>query len=187
MTGLHCVSPAGGLAEEGVSQPVKDPEATGEPFRTSAPAVVATYTVETLASLEVMMTSSLDDDSAENELLLALLDGPFKRLRDDNHVDPYSILVYDRSRQPVMEAVPILELLGRYPCADSGAKWTPRDFVKILNEKNSQYRKSVVSHEISGDDPYATPACGTVVFIISQNVKRPHRWVAISALIEIQG
>ena len=133
------------------------------------------------------MTSSLNDDSAENELMLALLDGPFKRLRDDNHVDPHSILVYDRSRQPVMEAVPFLDLLGRYPCAESGAQWSPRDVVKILKEKRNQYRKSVASHDISDEDQRATPACGTVVLIIQQDRKRPHRWLGISALIDAKG
>ena len=46
--------------------------------------------------------------AGESEMVLQLLlDGPFKRVRDDNHVDPYSILVWDRSRDPVIEAVMI--------------------------------------------------------------------------------
>jgi hypothetical protein len=119
-----------------------------------------------------------------DELLLALLDGPFKRVRDDNHVDPCSILVYDASRQPVVQAVTILDVLGRYPCNEKGPQWSPRDFVKILQEKRSQYRKSMVAHEISDENSRATPACGSVVLIINQNPKLPHRWVAISALVD---
>jgi hypothetical protein len=119
-----------------------------------------------------------------DELLLALLDGPFKRLRDDNHVDPCTILVYDAARKPIIEAVTFLDLLGRYPCKESGSQWCPRDFVKILQEKRNQYRKSMVSHEISDDNSRATPACGTVVLIINQNPKLPHRWIGITALID---
>jgi hypothetical protein len=119
-----------------------------------------------------------------DELLLALLDGPFKHLRDDNHVDPCTILVYDAARKPIIEAVTFLDLLGRYPCKESGCQWCPRDFVKILQEKRNQYRKSMVSHEISDGNSRVTPACGTVVLIINQNPKLPHRWVGITALID---
>lgn len=124
------------------------------------------------------------DDSVSDELLLALLDGPFKRVRDDNHVDPHSILVYDASREPVIEAVDILEVLARYPCLGGKVQWSPRDVVKILQEKHNQYRKSMASHEISDEHESMTPACGTVVLIINPNPKQPHRWVGISALIE---
>ena len=121
----------------------------------------------------------------EADLLLQfLLDGPFKQVRDDNHVDPHRILVWDRSRDPVFEAVEFLELLGRYPCGETGSQWAPSDFVKILLEKRNQYRKSMASHEISDDDPVITPSCGTVVLIISEKPGRPHRWVGISALME---
>ena len=128
----------------------------------------------------------LDPKSDDDELILALLDGPFKVVRDDNHVDFHSILVYDASREPLIEAVPILELLGRYPCGGDGAQWNPHDFVKILKEKRNQYRKSIASHEISDDDSRTTPACGTVMLIINQNPKLPHRWVGISALIDAE-
>lgn len=121
----------------------------------------------------------------ESDLLLQfLLNGPFRQLRDDNHVDPHRILVWDRTRDPVIEAVEFLELLGRYPCGGAGSQWTPGDLVKILWEKRNQYRKSMASHEISDDDAEITPACGTVVLIINEQPGRPHRWVGISALIE---
>ena len=121
---------------------------------------------------------------SSDELLLALIDGPFKRVRDDNHVDPHAILVWDSTRSPVIEAVEILELLGRYPCGGDGCQWSPQDLVAILSEKRNQYRKSMASHAISDDDPLITPACGTVVLVISPERGRPHRWVGISALID---
>jgi hypothetical protein len=126
----------------------------------------------------------LRDDSMSDELLLALLDGPFKQVRDDNHVDPHSILVYDGSREPLIEAVDILDVLARYPCQGVNAQWNTNDVVGILQEKHNQYRKSMASHEISDEETNMTPACGTVVLIINPNQHEPHRWVGISALIE---
>ena len=128
------------------------------------------------------MSSQQSSDS--DELLLALLDGPFKRVRDDNHVDPHAILVWDSARSPVIEAVEILELLGRYPCGGEGCQWSPEDLVAILSEKRNQYRKSIASHAISDDDPSIGPACGTVLLVVSPTPGKPHRWVGISALID---
>jgi len=126
----------------------------------------------------------LRKNSMSDELLLALLDGPFKQVRDDNHVDPHSILVYDRSREPLIDAVEILVVLARYPCQGVNSQWNTNDVVGILQEKHNQYRKSMASHEISDEETSMTPACGTVVLIINQNQNQPHRWVGISALIE---
>ncbi len=119
-----------------------------------------------------------------DELLLALLDGPFKRARDENHVDPHAILVWDPSRIPVIQSVDILDLLGRYPCGGPGSQWGASDLLEILIDKRNQYRKSIASHDISDDDPLFTPACGTVVLIVSDDPSRGHRWVSINALIE---
>ena len=129
------------------------------------------------------MTLKTETITHGNELLLALLDGPFKPLRDDNHVDPYSILVWDRSCTPVIEAVEILELLGRYPCGGL-SQWAPSDFVEILNEKHDLYLQSIASHAISDKYPEITPVCGTVVLIISGQPGQPHRWISLRALIE---
>ena len=129
-----------------------------------------------------MVWKALNRMAGESEMVLQfLLDGPFKRVRDDNHVDPHSILVWDRSRDPVLEAVEFLELLGR---RGSGSQWAPSDFTEILQAKRDLHRMSLASHAISDDDPEITPACGTVVLIISQRPDRGHRCVQVKALIE---
>lgn len=125
-----------------------------------------------------------EEEQDRDGLLQFLLDGPYQRLRDDNHVDADSILVWDRSRDPVMEAVPFLELLGRYPCGGPGSQWAPSDFTAILQEKRDLLRMSLASHTISDDDPEITPACGTVVLIVSTDPRRGHRWVRVTASIE---
>ena len=69
-------------------------------------------------------------DGASDPILAALLDGPFRRLRDDNHIDEHRILVWDEQQQPVIEALPILELLGRYPCGDAEE---PHRWMEVLS------------------------------------------------------
>jgi hypothetical protein len=127
-------------------------------------------------------------DMAENDeeldLLAALLDGPFRRLRDDNHVDPHSILVWDRQRRPAVQAVTFLELVNRYPCGEQpGSQWSGDDLVEILQEKHQLLRRSPVAQEIAQERDEAQPACGTVVLIINSDPDLPHRWAVIRALI----
>ncbi len=115
-------------------------------------------------------------DAARDAVLAALLDGPFRRLRDTNHVDPHRILVWDQQRQPVIQAVTILELLGRYPCGDAEeAQWCADDLLEILQRKRDLLRMSLVAHDIADERKDAEPTCGTVVLIINPNQEEPHR------------
>ncbi|MFO7627914.1 MAG: hypothetical protein R6W06_00055 [Prochlorococcaceae cyanobacterium] len=128
----------------------------------------------------------MDEDGSDN-LLSALLDGPFRTLRDRNHVDLNRILVWDQDRQPVIQAVLFLELLGRYPCGDDAeAQWSAEDLLEILQKKRELLRMSEVAHEISEERPRAQPPCGTVVLIINRNRSEPHSWVVSRARITPQ-
>ncbi|MFN5119144.1 MAG: hypothetical protein ACK5FE_05175 [Cyanobacteriota bacterium] len=119
-------------------------------------------------------------EAAGEQLLGALLDGPFRRLRDDNHVDPHRILVWDEQQQPVIQALSILEVLGRYPCGDvEDAQWSADDLLEILQRKRELLRRSLVAHDIADGQDDAQPTCGTVVLIINPNSEEPHRWVAV--------
>jgi hypothetical protein len=120
-------------------------------------------------------------DDERDPILAALLDGPFRRLRDDNHVDPHRILVWDQQQQqPVIQAMTILELLGRYPCGDDEeAQWCGDDLLEILQRKRDLLRMSLVAHDIAGELDDAEPTCGTVVLIINPNPEQPHSWTAV--------
>mgnify|MGYP006278668333 CR=1 FL=1 len=119
-----------------------------------------------------------------NPILAALLDGAFHWLRDDNHVDPHRILVWDRLREPVIQAVPFLELLGRYPCGDAEeAQWCGDDLLEILQCKRDMLRMSLVAHDIADALSDAEPMCGTVVLIISPNRQEPHRWTSVRSRV----
>jgi len=119
-------------------------------------------------------------DAARDPILAALLDGPFRRLRDDNHIDPHRILVWDEQQQPVIQALTILELLGRYPCGDDEeAQWCGDDLLAILQRKRDLLRMSLVAHDIADELDEAEPTCGTVVLIITPDRQEPHRWTAV--------
>lgn len=140
--------------------------------------------VEGLLADEVIRSGGPSaDPSVSDQCLHALLEGPFRRLRDANHVDPNAILVWDGSRDPVIEAVGLLELLARYPCGEVGSQWAPEDYTRILKAKHDLYRMSVVAHALAAADARITPVCGTVLLVISPRTDRPHRWLRITTLI----
>ena len=119
-------------------------------------------------------------DAARDPILAAMLDGPFRRLRDDNHIDPHRILVWDEQQQPVIQALSILELLGRYPCGDAEeAQWCGDDLLAILQRKRDLLRTSLVAHDIADELDEAEPTCGTVVLIINPDRQEPLRWTAV--------
>ncbi len=123
-------------------------------------------------------------EEKENEELLALLNGPFAAVRDQNHVEPDRVLVWDRQREPVIESVPLHELTLRYPCGNEGDGWCLEDLGKLAMKKGMLYRQSVVAHELSDEDPTASPTCGTVALIARTEPDGAHRWLVVKSLIE---
>ena len=116
------------------------------------------------------------------EKLLELLNGLYKELRDDNHVDPHRVLVFEEAEGTV-EAVELFELPLRYPVGPGG-RWSAHDLGELLKDKALLYRQSLVTHEISDEDPTAEPACGTVVLAIPETASEPYRRVCTRARIE---
>lgn len=104
--------------------------------------------------------------------LMDLLNGPYSELRDDNHVTPNEILVYDVAAGTV-EAVDLMDLPLLYPCG-AGNRWSYEDLGHVVADKAQLYRQSVIAHEISNEDSEAEPTCGTVVLIITTDY-RPYQ------------
>ena len=115
------------------------------------------------------------------EKLLELLDGPYKELRDDNHVDPQRVLVFEEAEGTV-EAVELFELPLRYPVGPGG-RWSDHDLGELLKDKAVLYRQRLVAHDISYEDPTAKPACGTVVIAIPADAAAPYRRLSTRARI----
>lgn len=125
-------------------------------------------------------------EAQEDEELAALLDGPFQTVRDQNHVEADCVLVWDRSRHPVLESVPFHELTLRYPCGGKGDGWDLCALGKVVRAKGTLYRESTAAHDLSEEDPTATPLCGTVVFIARTAEEAAHRWVLERSSIRAQ-
>jgi hypothetical protein len=113
--------------------------------------------------------------------LLALLDGPYQELRDDNHVTPNEVLVFDEAAGTV-EAVDLMELPLRYPVG-TGCRWSAHDLGELVLDKALLYRQSLVAHEINDEDPAAEPTCGTVVLAMPVEQPIPFQRVCVKARI----
>jgi hypothetical protein len=114
--------------------------------------------------------------------LLALLDGPYQELRDDNHVTPNEVLVFDEAAGTV-EAVDLMELPLRYPVG-TGCRWSAHDLGELVLDKALLYRQSLVAHEINDENPAAEPTCGTVVLVVTSVNGQPYRRVTVKARID---
>lgn len=115
------------------------------------------------------------------EDLLDLLDGPFKNLRDTNHVDPYSVLVYDAEQEPVLQALDFVAVAERYPVG-VGGYWSAEDLGKLVGDKATAYKQSVVAHEVSDELPSAAPLCATVLLAV-RGRGLPHRRYVLQAAV----
>jgi hypothetical protein len=130
-----------------------------------------------VCSTELRIT---EGEAIQEPELAALLDGPFSGLLRDNTVDPNSILVWDQQRQPQIQAVPILELLGAYPFGTGQQSvWSEQLLATMLQQKRDLLRSSLVAREIADEREDATPTFGTVVLIINANQEQQHRWVEV--------
>lgn len=119
-------------------------------------------------------------DNIEDRLLFAL-DGKYRELRQDNHVTPNEILVFDATTGTV-EAVDLMDLPLLYPCG-VGNRWSYEDLGNVVADKALLYRQSVVAHEINDEDPTAQPQCGTVVIVITEGNRPYHRLVVKSRIL----
>lgn len=118
--------------------------------------------------------------SDTDQQLLDLLNGPYSELRDDTHITPNEILVYDVAAGTI-EAVDLMELPLRYPCG-AGNRWSYEDLGHVVADKALLYRQSVIAHEISNEDDEAAPPCGTVVLVITTD-HRPYQRIQTRARI----
>lgn len=112
--------------------------------------------------------------------LLELLDGPYRELRDSNHISPNEILVYNEEAGTI-EAIDLMDLPLRYPCG-AGERWSYEDLGRIVMDKALLYRQSLIATEISDEDPTASPTCGTVLLVITRDHK-PYKRFQVKAQI----
>jgi len=73
----------------------------------------------------------------------------------DNVTDADTVLVRDPSGTPELQEIGILELLQRYPCRGSEARWSPDDAIAFLETKTRWLDAALESWETDGEAIHA--------------------------------
>lgn len=69
----------------------------------------------------------------------------------DNATDVDTVLVRDPTTAPELQEIGILELLQRYPCRGSEARWSPDDAIAFLETKTRWLDAALESWETDGE------------------------------------
>jgi hypothetical protein len=69
----------------------------------------------------------------------------------DNATDADTVLVRDPTGTPELQEIGILELLQRYPCRGSEARWSPDDAIAFLETKTRWLDAALESWEADGE------------------------------------
>lgn len=127
--------------------------------------------------------NELDRLREDNDELLALLDGPFKVLRDDTYPDPERLLVFDREATPCVQALTFAEATKRYKCGGEGSRWVPEDLDAVKEAKQECLEETLASYAKWEADPDYEGLCSTPALLVSNNPLRAHRWAVVKACL----
>jgi hypothetical protein len=128
--------------------------------------------------------NELDRLTEDNEELLALLDGPFRTLRDDTQPDPERLLVWDREATPSVQALTFEEATERYKCGGVGSRWAPEDLEAVKEAKRECLEETLSSYAKQETDPNYEGLCSTPALVVSNNPLKAHRWAVVKACLK---
>ena len=138
---------------------------------------------EWVAEFSDYTANELDRLTEDNEELLALLDGPFRTVRDDTHPDPERLLVWDRRASPSVQALTFEEATDRYECGGVGSRWAPEDLEAVRAAKRECLEETLNSYARQEEDPEHEGLCSTPALVVSNNPLRAHRWAVVKAYL----
>ena len=127
--------------------------------------------------------NELDNLKEEGSELLALLDGPFKVLRDDTFPDPDRLLVWDRQATPSVQSLTFDEVTERYQCGGEGSRWVPEDLQAVKDAKAECLEETLSSYAKQEKDPDFEGLCSTPALVVSNNPLTAHRWSVVKACL----
>jgi hypothetical protein len=119
----------------------------------------------------------------DNDELLALLDGPFKVLRDDTFPATDKLLVWDRQATPSVQALTFEEATERYKCGGGGSRWVPEDLETVKEVKRECLEETLSSYAKQEKDPDYEGVCSTPALVVSNNPLTAHRWCVVKACL----
>jgi hypothetical protein len=118
-----------------------------------------------------------EDDPTYNQLLqekvLASLDGEYRELRDDTHINPHAVLVFTEGADgepDTVEAVDLCELPLKHPIKGRHARWCAENLGELVASKALLYRQSKLAHELHDEDSTSEAPCGVPVLAIPVGV-----------------
>lgn len=120
------------------------------------------------------------DEETWRESLGKVLDAN-RQLRDDNFVHPESVLVFTEATGALEEAT-LWDLPLRFPLKQPGQRWSHSDLGEVTEAKATLYRQNRVANDLAGEDPTATPECGTVV-VVDRAEASPLWWCVVKARV----
>jgi hypothetical protein len=117
-----------------------------------------------------------DDDRSEQQKLI------------DNATDSDTVLVRDPTGTPELQEIGILELLQRYPCRGSEARWSPEDAIAFLETKARWLDAALESWEADGETIDADSdliEAKAVVLVVPEQNGQPLRTDLLDVLIPV--
>jgi hypothetical protein len=113
-----------------------------------------------------------DDDRSDNQKLI------------DNATDADTVLVRDPTGTSELQEIGILELLQRYPCHGSEARWSPDDAIAFLETKTRWLDAALESWEAMADASDLIEA-KAVVLVVPEQAGQPLRTELLDVLIPV--
>ena len=106
----------------------------------------------------------------------------------DNATDADTVLVRDPTGTPELQEIGILELLQRYPCRGSEARWSPDDAIAFLETKARWLDAALESWEADGEaiaNDSDLIEAKAVVLVVPEQTGQPLRTDLLDVLIPV--
>ena len=106
----------------------------------------------------------------------------------DNATDADTVLVRDPTGTPELQEIGILELLQRYPCRGSEARWSPDDAIAFLETKARWLDAALESWEADGEaiaNDSDLIEAKAVVLVVPEQTGQPLRNDLLDVLIPV--
>jgi len=107
----------------------------------------------------------------------------------DNATDADTVLVRDPVRTPELQEIGILELLQRYPCRGSEARWSPDEAIAFLETKTRWLDAALESWEADGEamaDDSDLIEAKAVVLVVPEQPGQSLRTELLDVLIPVE-
>jgi len=106
----------------------------------------------------------------------------------DNATDADTVLVRDPTGTPELQEIGILELLQRYPCRGSEARWSPDEAIAFLETKTRWLDAALESWEADGEataDDSDLIEAKAVVLVVPEQPGQSRRTELLDVLIPV--